>query len=98
MSARALRWLLLICLLLVWAGPNPAAGEEEEVAWQPDEVARAGDVSITWDDLCRGAVEQLASSLDDSKSTIEAAASFGFQTLHVIDPLVALNEVNRNLG
>ena len=36
--------------------------------------------------------------LDDSKSTIEAAAAFGFQTLHVVDPLEALNEVNRNLG
>ncbi len=35
--------------------------------------------------------------LDDSKSTVDAAAAYGFQTLHVVDPLTALNQVNDRL-
>ena len=77
--------------------PARSLFESEVWSWRigrrkPDEVVFRRVLT----DLGTSASETLF--LDDSKSTIEAAASYGFQTLHVIDPLEALNEVNRNLG
>ena len=66
-TRRARRVLVLLaCVLLSGSG---ARAEEEGVAWQPTEVARVAGEPVTWDALCRAAVDHLAPALRVPEST-----------------------------
>lgn len=56
------------CLLALLVAGG-ARAEDEEVAWKPEVVARVGEKPLTWDELCRAAVDHLAPALEIPEST-----------------------------
>ncbi len=84
--------LLLLALTTLFALASGTRADEEPLEWKEGEVARVADRSLSWNDLCRAAVEHLSPQLMDRKSPAFANYQTAFFDL-LLDRLCREQEI-----